>query len=268
MTFAPTWNGLNIHTAGTVVLDWSDSGPIEVKTSPLLRGGMGITRNALLGRKIKLKGLVRGSTATATTALLDNLMEDLHISGEKVLRISNDRYIDAYADPGSIKVEEGVDGKLYYWSCEFVSTSPYWRDLNELNQSVTNGAGSPVSVVATNTGKATELPDYTFAASGGGYTDITITVRNTTTSKEFRLFQLSIDNGDTLKIDSSTGEVYFTANPGSTSSAPKRIDGQFFELPNGSNTIQFTHTAGSDGFLTFKVHYTPRHHNVGNTDGA
>ena len=266
MTFSPTWNGLNIHTGGTVTLDWADSGPVEVKTALLLRGGAGVTRNAVLGRKIKLRGLVRAATATATTSLLDNLMEDLHVSGEAVLRISDDRYIDAYADPGSIKVEEGTDGLLYYWSCDFISTSPYWRDQNELNATKANDATGSVNHAVSNTGKAPELPDWEFAATGD-YDDVTITVENTTKSKQFRLFQFTIKNGDTLVIDSSTGEVYFSGNPASGSAAPKRIDGQFWTMPNGSNTITYTCTqTGTD--LTYKVKYTPRHHNVGETDEA
>ena len=264
MTFSPQFDGQALHSDGTVTLSWKDSGPIQIKSSPLLRGGSGISRNALVGREIDLTGIVRASTPTATLALLDNLMKVLHQSGEKVLRITDDRYIDAYADPGSITSGEGTDGLTARWKCRFISTSPYWRDQTELNSTKANDADGVVTDTVSNTGKAPELPDWEFTATGD-YDDVTITVENTTTGKQFRLFKVTIKSGDTLVIDSSSGEVYFSGDPASGSAVPKRIDGQFWTMPNGSNTITYTCTqSGTD--LTYKVKYTPRHHNLGEWD--
>jgi len=266
MTYSPQWNGYALHSGSTQTLNWKDYGGIEVKTKSLLRGGSGVVRNTLEGREITITGIIRSDTPTNATNLLDLLMKNLHVPGVGVLRISDDRYIDAYADTGSITATEGTDGTSVLWSCKFIATSPYWRGSALQTSTEVNSSSNVGPDTISYQGKAPSLPDWRFTAlSGASYTDMSLIVRNSTTSEEFRLFQFSMAAGDVMEIDSSTGEIYFTGTPSSGAAVPKRVDGQFWELPNGNSDIYYEPTT-TDSLLQMTCRYYERFHNVGEHD--
>lgn len=264
MTATYKWDGFALDSTNSVSTDGqpTDQGPIEIKLEQLLRGGMGLKSNLLRGRKVKLSGVVRGSTAANFETNADALRAKLHQVGEKVLQLSDDRYLDCFAAPGALKLIEGTgkDEPGADWSCEFLSKDAYWRNSAQTTDTQTN-TSTTVQKAVTNGGDAPEFPDFEVENTGlSAIVGITLTIRNNTTSKEFRLFDFDLAAGDKLFVSASTGQVYLADTPDASSNSPKRIDGAYFSIQSGSNTLEFEANDGS-GDLTYRIlHYDRFHH--------
>lgn len=264
MTLAPQWEGFDLTEANGIVVErFADAPKSKGKFDTLLSGGAAVNSNTLDGRRVKLSGTISASSATALEGKMDLFLEALHIETLGVLRINDDRYLDAYASADKIEMVKGSAGLRAVWEASFVSPSPYYRDQTQTTSTATNTA-DPVVMNLTYTGRAPSLPTIQIVnASGSDFTGSQITITNTTTSKQFRLFQLDLADGDTYVFEGDTGRSYFSGTPSASSNVPKRIDGRVWSMTNGSNAVQISHGYGTGGGITFKVLRYNRHHHAG-----
>jgi hypothetical protein len=267
MSFTPKIDSLSVNTTSYTVEKWSDSGPMKLKTEGLLRGGSAVAHAGLLGRVVKMSGIVRGANAAAYETSMDALYKRLQTTDEIVIQIADDRYLDVYCEPGPIEPMPGADGIAARWSATFTSKSPYWRSSSTSTQTVVNSSAT-VSVNCTNAGQSPAQPTFQVVNGGASdYTDVTVTVKNGTTNDEFRLFQFDLAAGDTLYVDSAEGQVYVAATaggaPSASSGAPKRVDGLFWDLANGVTSVSFEHNFGTASDITFKAIHHSRYPAVG-----
>ena len=80
---------------------------------------------------------------------------------------------------------------------------------------------------------------------------------------EFRLHNLQVGNGDTLNINGLTGEVYFNTGASTDAQTPTRVDGAFWELDPGANTVVYDFTWGASSNFPAKVLAYSRYHHLG-----
>ena len=216
-------------------------------------------------------GLFETMRAAGYETAMDALYKRLQSTDEIVIQIADDRYLDVYCEPGPIEPVTGGAGLAARWSATFTSKSPYWRSSSSDTESAQNTASTvTVSPSPSNAGQSPAQPSFTIVNGGASdYTGITVTFRNATTSEEFRLFQFDLAAGDTLYVDSEEGQVYVAATaggaPSASSGAPKRVDGLFWDLVNGSNTVTVEHNFGVPGSpdITFNVTWHSRYPAVG-----
>ena len=266
MTATYEWDGFALDASNGISITGEprDDGPIQVKLQELTRGGMALEANLLRGRRVRLKGIVRGTDPANFEARVDALMAKLHVTGIRALRLSDDRYLDAYASPGPLRIIEGThkDEPGAEWDCEFLSLSPYWRGASESTGSTTNSA-TTVSLVRTNAGDAPEYPSFEIENTGlSAKTGMTVTIRNATSSLEFRLFSFDLAAGDILVVDARSGQIYLKGTPDASSAAPVRVDGAWWPLAAGANTVEWEANDGS-GALTYRISHYDRWHHFG-----
>jgi len=263
MTYTPVLGGLALNSGGISCDEIRDVPAVELEMETLLRGGSAVVRDSLIGRVIRLAGAVRAASGSALEGIADNLYQVLQETGEQVLQLADDRFLDVHVSADEYRVQPGASGAWVLWSATCYATSPYWRGAAFTNNTVTNTTSAPTKNV-TVTGKAPTLPSYEITNGGTiDYTGITVTITNGTSGEEFRLFSFDLGAGDTLYVDADTGEVYIGSGSSADSAAPKRVDGMFFELLNGTTTLTFTHNFGTSGDITFKVKHYDRHHTLG-----
>lgn len=269
MTFTPVFDSFAMNgAAGFAGIHYEEEAGIDVKAERVLGGGFTIARAGAAGRVVKVSGVLRSSSAASLEGLLDNWLDRLLRPGEKVLQLADDRYLSGYADPGPLRYGKGSAGLWIAWSFRFLSRDRYWRGASEQSASTTNSTSSPNALNVTTTGKAPTLPRFEIENTGSAaHSGITVTVRNTTRSEEVRLFSLDLGAGDVLHYKPRDNEIYVAASgggaPTASSAAPRRVDGGPLTLQNGLNALEFEHTFGAGGDVTFRAKYYNRHHHLG-----
>ena len=264
MSFTPIFDGLALDdTNGIKVEKVKDFGPVTVKMEPTLGGGSGLRRANIEGRTIRLSGTISADTAATLETRLDTLLQKLHQADAKVLQISDDRYLDAWASPDGIKWDGGTAGTVARWSCKFTSKSPYWRASAESTDTLTNSSGTgSQSVVVDNTG-ATAPSWPTFEIAFEGDISGTLTLGNSTTSKEVEFADLNVMTGDTLIINTENGQIYIETPANASSYTPNKITGAFWPLEPGNNTVVMTVTWGSGSDSDMTIKWYEQHHHMG-----
>jgi len=264
MSLAPQWNGFALDsTTGIVVEKFSDQAKSKGKFDVLLAGGSSVASNSLDGRKVKLSGTISAGTSATLENRMDLFFEALHVDTLGILRVNDDRYLDCYASLDKLLVTKGGAGLRAEWAASFTSTSPFYRDQNQTTTTATNTVDPVVMSIVTQS-RAPTLPTIEIVnASGSDFTGNQITITNSTTGKQFRLFKLDLADGDTYIFEGDSGRSYFSGTPSTNSNVPKRIDGRVWDLTNGSNSISISHGYGTGGGITFKVKHYNRHHHAG-----
>jgi len=263
MAFSPSFGGYALESANGVALESvQDAGPITVKTSDTVGYGSGIANVKLGGRVIKATVAVTASDSSTLQTRLDDVLEAIHITGTAELRLTTSRYIDAYCSTGSIKLVGGTSGLMARFPVTWVAEDPYWRTQAQTIVTI-DDTGSAPSETVTNNGTAPELPSFQFVNSSGGLLSGTLSMKNSTTGMEFRLHNLQVGSGDTLNINGLTGEVYFNTGASTDARTPTRVDGAFWELDPGANTVVYDFTWGASSNFPAKVLAYSRYHHLG-----
>ena len=262
MAFEPKFGTFNLTNANNVrVGSVTDLGTNRVATTGTLGAGSAVTSVRQLGRQIKSVITVNASTSSDLESSLDDVLEALNTTEAKALRFTTNRYITAYASIGAIKLQSGTSGKLAVFDCTFTATEPVWRSATQSSGSLADNSGSSNTGNIVVAGSAPTLPDWTIANSSGSNVSGTGALTNNTTDEEFRLRTMVIANGDTLNINGATGEVYFNSGANAASQTPKRIDGAFWELQVGTNSVTYEWTwTASNNIPATASYYTNYQH--------
>jgi hypothetical protein len=257
MAWSPSYNGFALTKANGIALtDWSDSGPVKVSMADLLIGGSAPSSLAIVGRVIEAKLMLSAATTGAFEALLSDLLTELHQTSANSLKLDSTREIAAYSLPGKFKPTSGGGGVSGEIAVKWVSEDPYWSGTSAAT--VSSALTSPTALNITNSGDAPAAINFQVEnTSGGDFTGVTATVKNTTTGEEFRIHDFDIDAGDTLRLDED-GQIYFDDPIGAGSKTPVRVDGKIFALAAGANAVTVTHGMGTSG--TWTIAAFPRHH--------
>lgn len=258
MAWSPSFDGYDLTaTNGVSMVNWSDHGPGKASMVDLLTGGSEARKTSLMGRSITAELQVKGTSQAQLQTRMESLLAVLHQPGFAYLRLDGAREIHAFAQPGKVSPVKGADGIVAKVPVKWVAKDPYWRGITVVSD--TDSTATTATLGLTNAGGAPS--PFNFQLENVGLSDVagqTLTVRNTTTGKEFRIYKVDVDAGDVLRIDED-GQVYFEPPIGATSRTPIRIDGAVFDIEPGANTIEITHGMGTDseftGFCFSRFHY-------------
>ena len=262
MTFTPTYDGFALDsTNGVSISGLEDLGRNSVKLDRTLGGGGALRHSLLEGRIVNIKGTVTGTTSAAVATALDNLLAKLHQSGQAVLGLNGSRFLDCWCSPARVSWEAGASGLVARWSASFMSDDAFWREAAEDSDSQVDAA-SINNFEVVNAGTAPTWPTFELVTTSTAATGA-VFLRNDTTSKECKLNNINVIAGDTLVINTGTGQVYIKSPANASSATPDTITGAFWELAVGTNSIEYEVSWAATSSITCTVKHYPRHHHLG-----
>ncbi|KAA3609378.1 MAG: hypothetical protein DWQ01_08580 [Planctomycetota bacterium] len=269
MAWSPSFRSFSLtKTNGVMIGEASDAGPVRLRQDPLLYGGSSFSKLGLTGRKLKLEGVVRGTTSVEHRDRQAALMKLLQDPSAGVLSLDDSREILVIPDPGDSSPNPGSSGLSSEWDCTFLTQEPFWRGTTDSTGTLTVTGSGNVSGAVTNLGDAPAVPLWTITNNGAAtLTDVTATIRNLDSGDEFRLFKFALDPGHVLTIDPVTDQIYLSSGISVSSYAPQRVDGIFFELLAGSNTVEVEHNFGAGVNVAVKATWRSRFFTFGEFGG-
>lgn len=266
MSFAITYNGLNLNfDNGLLVqrMDGVDGLPIRTSSQSLTaQDGGNIWKQQYDMRTIGLEGTVRGTDATdyfenkrALVQAFSIVPNALELSITKWDALTKTIYAKTIVTPQII--ENSGENTIARWRVEMLCESPFFQDGTEQTLQLTPSAesGYPVAtnlpnpvgqLTGTNTGSITnggDVEGYAEFVISGAISNPTIT--NLTTGESFTINR-TIASGDYVRVKQTTQGLSVSLND--STSILSDFDGDFFDLPVGSNTIRLT-SGSSTGTL-------------------
>ncbi|QDP46569.1 MAG: putative tail protein [Prokaryotic dsDNA virus sp.] len=249
------------NSIGCAIDKIKDSPMVKLKESPLLSDGSAIEQYTKGGRRISMSGTIIGTSTSNLDSRVSNVIESFSNPSGGLLKLS-DREIYAYPKLGSLELIKGSSNLAMQFGVDFFTESPYWRatatttETISLSSSSTNATTSAITYNGTAPVRPIiKIQQHTSAS--GARDPLTLSVGNVTLdSPEYiRISNAALGNTtDKIVLDSTDESVYLENDTSSSTKPPKRIDGAFFRLQNGSNTIFLdAHTTG--GHITVSLVY-------------
>lgn len=270
MTWAPTFNGFDLDDTNGVALDRVKDLPnTKMRLAELLADGVAVERFSRGGRKIDLSGSVKGSTTTELDTRIGELLEAFSDPSGGNLTLATGRQIYAYPRPGAIEVLEGASNLGATWSAQLLTESPFWEStLSSFKTKTLNAGVNTGTVTATNNGTAPVVPLIRIVQKTGatGTRDpLNLAVLNLSLSEPeyIRITNGALGNTtDRIILDPADESVYLENDSAAASHVPSRIDGNFFRLEPGGNTI-YVDALTTGGELTITLYWNEQYHSSG-----
>lgn len=270
MTWAPEYNGLTLDsTNGIALSSVKDSPGMKVKLGELLADGMAVERMSRGGRRIELNGSIVGTSTSNLDDRIGDFLEAFSDPSGGNLTLATGREIFAYPRPGTIEVLQGSSNLGATISAQLFTESPFWQaTLLSFKTKTLNAGVNTGTVTATVSGNASVVPLIRITQKSGavGTRDpLNLAVLNLSLAEPeyIRVTNAALGNtSDRLILDPDDESVYLENDSSSSSHVPTRIDGNFFRLQPGSNTIYFD-ALSTGGDLTITLYWNERYHSSG-----
>jgi hypothetical protein len=231
----------------------------------LFRAGSLIERNLFSSEGLRIRGLVRGVDIAESRTRLGNLLDVLGEGLDDVLfRIYDDREIRCRVEDVR---HEWPGGAVFLQSIfEFTlrSADPFWRALTAttLHQDLNLASVSFVESVLTNTGNA-PAPFTLDLTSPVNLSTVTVVVKNITTGKKFRIGKIDLVTPNILRFDTEKGIVTDgTGAEGVAGAKAEYVDGSFWLLNPGANTVRVLANASGTPDLDLDWSFRARHRSL------
>jgi len=215
-------------------------------------------RNGLLsdeayagGLRIRIGGLIGGvgEDADDVRSTLNSLKNAFN-QGKQLLRIWNDREVEAQKSYFMARIGEGGDMTTIEWEAELVADEPVFRSVNETEQEETI-TSSPETNTFANNGNA-DAPVVIRITAGSSTIASGLRIDNETTGEYFTINEeIAID--DWIEID--TDLLTVVDQDGTNKISVFAQD--FFKLAAGDNSVKWTGTA--TGSPKIKITYRDRY---------
>jgi len=264
MSWTITFDGNALDESIGASIDKVRDTPVtKIKETGLLSDGSAIEQYSKRGRRITLSGTVIGTSTTQLDTRVSNIVESFSNPSGGVLSLSAGREIYAYPKLGSIELVKGASNLALTFSVELYTESPYWRSTTVTTEDIhlaTLSANSTTATVAY-AGTAPVRPVIQIkqhASAAAAVRDpLVLSIGNISLdSPEYiKITNAALGNlADIIVLDGTDESVYLKNDTSSSTKPPRRIDGAFFRLQKGDNTIFLdAHTTG--GHITASLIY-------------
>lgn len=272
MSWTITFDGSALdESIGTSIDKVRDTPVTKIKETGLLSDGSAIEQYSKGGRRITLSGTVIGETTTQLDARVSAFVESFSNPSGGILSLAAGREIFAYPKLGSLELVKGSSNLALTFSVELYADSPYWRattvttDVIHLATSSTNASTTTVAYAGTAPVRPVIEIKQHASATAAARDPLVLSVGNVTLdSPEYiRITNAALGNlTDIIVLDATDESVYLKDDTSSSTKPPKRIDGAFFRLQNGDNTIFLdAHTTG--GHISVSLLYKATYYSSG-----
>ena len=271
MSWAIQYQSVNLNdTNGVTIEKVKDSPQVKMKVKEALSDGVAIERYSRGGRKIRIEGMVKGSTQSQLDTRVDSLIKIFSNPEGGDLYLNADRKIKAYPKIGALELVKGSSNLALSFTAELLTEETFWKATS------TSTATKTLSTSGTNTGTFTasvsgtapvrpliRITQKSGTSSARSTLNLTLTNLSLTEQEFIRITNGALGNdSDRIILDSDTETVYLENDSSSNSKVPKRVDGTFFELQPGSNTV-YVDAMGSGGNLTVTLIWYEQYYSSG-----
>ena len=272
MSWTITFDGNPLDdTIGASIDKVRDTPVTKIKETGLLSDGSAIEQYSKGGRRITLSGTVIGTSTSQLDTRVSNIIEGFSNPSGGLLSLASGREIFAYPKLGSLELVKGASNLALTFSCELYADSPYWHDSSvtteviHLATSSTNASTTTVAYAGTAPVRPKIQIKQHASATVAARDPLTLSVGNITLdSPEYiRITNAALGNiTDIIVLDSTDESVYLKDDTSSATKPPKRIDGAFFRLQKGDNSIFLdAHTTG--GHISVSLIYRATYYSSG-----
>lgn len=270
MTWAPTFNGFDLDDTNGVAVDRVRDVPnTKMRMADLLGDGVAIERFSRGGRQIDLSGSIKDVTTSGLDTRIAGLIGAFSDPSGGYLSLATGRQIYAYGRPGSLEIFRGSGNLGAEWSAQLFAETPFWQAIALSFKTKTLNAGvNTGTTTVTVQGSAPCVPLIRVVQKSGaaGTRDpLNLVVLNLGLAEPeyIRITNAALGNtSDRLILDPADESVYLENDSSASSKVPARIDGNFFRMEPGSNTIYFDAlTTGGD--LTITLYWNENYHSSG-----
>lgn len=184
-------------------------------------------------RKISVRGIIHNNSLEDSNNELMDLQEAL-FAGEENFQYRSDRYIKCYVNKLDVDFEKGSDKRVINVKIDLIAQTPFAFSSGASYSDVQSISGTTDTYSIVNGGNVFSEPIFKIYASGGTITD-SIRITNLSDDEKFLRYRGTVNNGETLEIDSENLTVLNNGVDGISD-----FEGDFLNLLGGqTNNFQF-----------------------------
>ena len=207
---------------------------IRESTIPRMNGSY-VQTSYLKSRKIRIRGYLHNTINTTTESQLMDMQAALVGTGiDSSFQYRSDRYINCRMKSIEADFTEGTDKAVMEVNIDLLASNPFFYSTGASYSNVQTHTGGTLSFNFSNGGNAFSEPIIYICATGGTITDGISIMSITDSSKNFR-YRGTLNNGLTLKVDSSDFTVLNNGVDGLTN-----FEGNFLNLLAGTNYFVYS----------------------------
>lgn len=232
--------------SGVLVGSWDDQ-IVSGAESEDRNDGLGRirTRSTISGRQISLEGEVTGSGDADTVRANLGAFVAAFRNREDYLRLfSTRRILCGLASPIDISYPKGMQFARAFWKLTLESRWPTWESVTASADTIAHSGTSSTNAMPANAGDAEAYPVFTITNTGTSFSGLQLTLNNLSTSRQFRVDGLELNNGQSITIDFRERTI------GDGISIPTMVSGVSavpWELsPLSTQTLQVVTSAAAD----------------------
>lgn len=240
---------------GITLEQWPSRLSLDVETRPRVQGdGSVLVQRRAVGQQFQVAGVVTGADTGVVRDRLDALYAALY-SGEDFLQLYSDRRVRCALHDFRHERRSGAP-HVVDWSATFIARWPLWESptVTQSTSSI-SGAGPNQIVLPSNSGTAPTWPLIRVTnTAGGSIGPIVLSVASINSTRTIQFGGLSLLSGQQIVVDMREGRI---GDGVGTPVRPAFIDGRFWPLAAGVNTIEVAHNIGAGASLDVVVSWYP-----------
>lgn len=240
---------------GITLEQWPSRLTLEVEVRPRVQGdGSVLVRRRAVGQQFQVSGVVSGADTGVVRDRLDALYGALY-SGEDFLQLYSDRRVRCSLQDFRSARRSGAP-HVVDWAATFVARWPHWES-SAVVQSTTAiaGAGPTLIVLPSNSGTAPTWPVVRVTNTAVvGHSAIMLSVSSVNSTKTIQVGGLSLLSGQQIVIDMLEGRI---GDGIGTPARPAFLDGSFWPLTAGVNSVEVAHNIGGAASFDVVVSWYP-----------
>ena len=241
---------------GITVEQWPSRIQLQADTQPRVQGdGSVLVRRRAIGQQFSIAGGIIGVDTGEIRDRIDALYSAL-VASEDYLSLYADRRVRCALSDFRYERPPGTPTAAK-WSATFLARWPYWESPTVVQSTHTalTGVGPFTIALASNSGTAPTWPIIRITNKAAvSIGPIVLSVSSVISTKTLQLGGLSLISGQQVFVDMREGRV---GDGIGTPARPSFLDGTFWSLANGVNTIELAHNIGASASLELVATWYP-----------